>query len=423
MSDLALRVERLGKRYRLGQRTGYRTLRETVSAGMRGLLRRTTPGPTNEEFWALRDASFEVQRGDVVGVIGRNGAGKSTLLKILTRITEPTEGEADIYGRVGSLLEVGTGFNPELTGRENVFLNGAILGMGRAEMRRKFDEIAAFAEVEPFLDTPVKRYSSGMSVRLAFAVAAHLEPDVLLVDEVLAVGDINFQKKCLQKMESVGSQGRTVLFVSHNMQAVARLCSRALLLEGGRVVTAGPTLEVTRAYLRAGGSHGTAEREWLDPPSQPGNHIVRLRAVRVRPAGGDIGEALDIRAAIDLELDYEVLQGGQILIPAFHLYNEDGVCLFAVNDNGSAWGRRPRPVGRYRSTVHLPGNFLAEGLLTVGAGVVTLTPPHVHAYEADVVAFQVFDRLEGGSARGDYTGPYPGVMRPVLPWTTEEGVS
>jgi lipopolysaccharide transport system ATP-binding protein len=252
MGDVAIRIEGLGKQYRLGgPQERYSTIRDQIRkwTSLRTLLRRATRGDARPLFWALKDVSFSVKRGEVVGIIGRNGAGKSTLLKILSRITEPTEGEVDIHGRVGSLLEVGTGFHPELTGRENVFLNGAIMGMRREEIVRKFDDIVAFAEVEKFIDTPVKRYSSGMYTRLAFAVAAHLEPEILIVDEVLAVGDVEFQKKCLGKMGDVAKGGRTVLFVSHNMAAVQNLCTTGVLLSGGRVVAQGNIADVINRYL------------------------------------------------------------------------------------------------------------------------------------------------------------------------------
>ncbi len=254
MSDIAIRVENLSKQYHIGgPQARYQTLRDTLmdlaAAPVRRLRSLDQPARADHTIWALKDVSFEVQRGEVVGIIGRNGAGKSTLLKILSRITEPTEGYAEIYGRVGSLLEVGTGFHPELTGRENIYLSGAILGMRRTEIGRKFDEIVHFAEIEEFLDTPVKRYSSGMHVRLAFAVAAHLEPEILLVDEVLAVGDVAFQRKCLGKMQDVSSQGRTVLFVSHDMAAIEGLCGSAYMLQKGRLATTGKTRDVVQAYL------------------------------------------------------------------------------------------------------------------------------------------------------------------------------
>ncbi len=297
MGDTVVRVEGLGKQYQIGARRRYRTLRETVveaaTAPLRWWRRRGSAGdrggPANR-IWALRDVSFEVKRGDVVGVIGRNGAGKSTLLKLLSQITEPTTGEVEIRGRVGSLLEVGTGFHPELTGRENVYLNGAILGMKRAEIRAKFDEIVAFAEVEAFLDTPVKRYSSGMYMRLAFAVAAHLEPEILVVDEVLAVGDAAFQKKCLGKMKDVSRQGRTVLFVSHNMHAVNTLCSRGLLLHGGRVEFDGTAAGGVARYMAPGASAAGSE---TPPEARPGSGEWRFTSAAAAQAVFDSAEPKD----------------------------------------------------------------------------------------------------------------------------------
>jgi homopolymeric O-antigen transport system ATP-binding protein len=290
-SDLVLRVERLGKQYRIGQVRGTRTLRESVGEAMNALTHRLGGGPTagagglerDEEasIWALRDVSFDVRAGEVLGIIGGNGAGKSTLLRILTRITEPTEGRAEVAGRVGALLEVGSGFHPELTGRENIYLNGSILGMRKTEIEQKFDEIVAFAEIERFLDTPVKRYSSGMYVRLAFAVAAHLDPDILIVDEVLAVGDVRFQRKCLGKMQEVSrTQGRTVLFVSHNMNAIQRLCTNCLLLEHGRLVASGNPVRLVAGYLAAAST--ASAREWIDvsKAQRTGSGEARFAAVQ-----------------------------------------------------------------------------------------------------------------------------------------------
>jgi lipopolysaccharide transport system ATP-binding protein len=256
--DIAVRAEGVSKRYVIDHAEKHDTLRDLLAHGARAWWRKWRQRSRQEEFWALRDVSFEIKRGEVVGIIGRNGAGKSTLLKILSRITEPTTGRVQLSGRVASLLEVGTGFHPELTGRENIFLNGAILGMSRAEIRRKFDEIVAFAEIERFLDTPVKRYSSGMYVRLAFAVAAHLEPEILIVDEVLAVGDARFQKKCLGKMHAVASAGRTVLFVSHNLGTVQSLCQRCVLLEAGQIAFAGEPSEAVARYARASADQAAA---------------------------------------------------------------------------------------------------------------------------------------------------------------------
>ena len=419
----AITVEQLGKRYRINRSwQEYRTLREGLARlATAPFRRRGDDAPArSEEFWALRDVDFAIEPGEVVGIIGRNGAGKSTLLKVLSRIVPPSSGRVRLEGRIASLLEVGTGFHPELTGRENIYLNGSILGMRRAEIARQFDEIVAFSEVERFLETPVKRYSSGMYVRLAFAVAAHLQPEILLVDEVLAVGDASFQKKCLNKMQDVGTGGRTVLFVSHNMAAVTRLCPRSILLDGGRVIGDGPSHEVASIYLRSGAGT-TAAREWADPAEAPGDEVVRLRAVRARAADGRVAEAMDIRHPIGVEIVFEVLRGGHVLVPNFHFYNDEGACVFIASDHDPDWRRRPRPRGTYTSTAWIPGNLLAEGTLIVGAAVSTMDPVVIHFYERDAVAFQVIDSLDGDSARGDYAGPMPGVIRPLLRWETRQG--
>jgi lipopolysaccharide transport system ATP-binding protein len=428
MGDIAIRVENLGKRYYIGKKQERRdTLRDVLAGVFMAPFRRagkllrgqaTGAAELDEILWALKDISFEIKRGEVVGIIGRNGAGKSTLLKILSRITEPTTGTVDIYGRVGSLLEVGTGFHQELTGRENIYLNGAILGMKQIEIERKFDEIVAFAEVEKFIDTPVKHYSSGMYLRLAFAVAAHLEPEVLLVDEVLAVGDVRFQKKCLNKMQDVGQQGRTVLFVSHSMPAITRLCERTILLDGGRVMEDGPSPEVVSTYLNAGLGM-TSVREWPDPGRAPGGKVARLCAVRVRTEAGDTADTVDIRRPVAIEMEYDVLKSGYVLLPHYDLFNEQGVHIFKALDQDSAWRRRPRPQGRYVSTAWIPGNFLAEGTLFVTAALITLSPVELQYYERDVVAFQVVDSCEGDSVRGDWGGRITGVVRPLLEWNTQ----
>jgi lipopolysaccharide transport system ATP-binding protein len=410
-----IKVENIGKRYRVGEVEAGGLLRDKLASALRnpgGLLRRTP----RDEFWALRDISFEVKEGEVLGLIGRNGAGKSTLLKILSRITAPTVGQAEIHGRVGSLLEVGTGFHPELTGRENVFLNGAILGMSKREIERKFDEIVAFAEVERFIDTPVKRYSSGMYVRLAFAVAAHLETEILFVDEVLSVGDVQFQKKCLGKMGDVARHGRTVIFVSHNMAAVTRLCPRCMFLDRGQIVQSGATYEVMGSYLRSQAAT-SALREW-DAADAPGDEIVRLRAVRARSAEGKTAETFDIRHPIAIEVVFDVRQSGCILAPNVHILNQEGVTVFVSIDQDEAWLRRPRSVGRYISTAWIPGNFLAEGSFIVDAAVTTFIPFNVHLHESNTIAFQVVDSIDGDSVRGDYAGTLPGIIRPMLKWET-----
>lgn len=414
-----IRVENITKQYRVGStQAAYQTLRDTIVESVKAPFRRDRAEKQNADtIWALNGISFEVPRGQVVGIIGRNGAGKSTLLKILSRITEPTSGRAELYGRVGSLLEVGTGFHPELTGRENIFLNGVIMGMKREEIERKFDEIVAFAEISRFLDTPVKRYSSGMYVRLAFAVAAHLEPEILIVDEVLAVGDASFQRKCLDKMKDVSQHGRTVLFVSHNMSAVTRLCERTILLDQGKVLSDGPSHEVVSTYLRSG-LGTTAKREWSSG-NGPGNGIARLLSVRVRNAHNETKDAIDIRQPVGVEMEYEVLEPGHVMMPNYHFYNEEGVNVFIASDQNPTWRSRPREAGRYSSTAWIPGNFLAEGTMIVGVALSTFDPTVIHFFERDAVAFQVVDSLDGDSARGDYAGPMPGVVRPLLNWDTE----
>jgi lipopolysaccharide transport system ATP-binding protein len=356
MSDIAIRVENLGKQYRIGgPQARYRTIRETVVEAAQapfrraaGLLRGEAYGATGlkETIWALRDISLEVKRGEVVGIIGRNGAGKTTLLKILSRITEPTEGWADIYGRVGSLLEVGTGFHPELTGRENVYLNGAILGMRREEIDKKFDEIVTFAEVEKFVDTPVKHYSSGMYVRLAFAVAAHLEPEILLVDEVLAVGDIGFQRKCLGKMEDVSSGGRTVLFVSHNMAMVEALCSRAVLLQDGKIALEGPTPAVVAEYMNVIRTSGSIDlRERVDRKG-----TGEIQFCEVGFLNGDNQPIEQVASGQDcmLYLDYESMERSSYSGVTFSAsFLTRGVHLFSVSTrfSGQDFDRLP-PTGR-----------------------------------------------------------------------------
>jgi len=421
----AIRVEGLAKRYRIGERRSrYKSLREvlTRAAGKPWEILRTVAGraPAPEEsdtIWALRNVTFRIGHGEVVGIIGRNGAGKSTLLKILSRITDPTSGVAEIRGRVGSLLEVGTGFHNELTGGENIYLNGAILGMRRSEIERKFDEIVAFAGVEKFVDTPVKHYSSGMYLRLAFSVAAHLDPEILLVDEVLAVGDAAFQRKCLEKMEDVGQRGRTVLFVSHNMPAITRLCSRTILLDQGGVLLDGPSHQVVGKYL-ASDVGTTAEREWRDPATAPSSRAARLRAVRVRVQGGAIVDVVDIRKPVGVEMEFDVLEEGWTLSASFDFYNEEGLLLFGSIETDAAWRGKKRPPGRYVTTAWVPGNLFSEGPVIVNVELLTTHPATRHFRERQAVAFQVVDSMEGDSARGDWGGEWSGAVRPLLGWET-----
>ncbi|MEO8679087.1 MAG: ABC transporter ATP-binding protein [Vicinamibacterales bacterium] len=427
MSDVAIRTEGLRKRYQLGARASafrYGALRDTLSDLLAAPFRRAAGREQSANgraphIWALDGVTLEVRKGEVLGVIGRNGSGKSTLLKILSRITRPTEGWADLYGRVGSLLEVGTGFHPELTGRENIFLNGAILGMRRAEILRKFDDIVDFSGVSKFIDTPVRHYSSGMYVRLAFAVAAHLEPEVLLVDEVLAVGDAAFQRQCLGKMQDVSQSGRTILFVSHNMPAVTRLCSRAVLLTDGRISEDGPADTVVSRYLSA--ELGTAAvREWADQASAPGNEAVRLKSVRVIDADGRPVDSIDVRRAVGVEIVFDVTAQKYQFVPGFTLANDEGQPIFNAIDTAPAW-REARPPGQYTTIGWIPGNLLNEGRVVVSVALGTFVAGGRsirQAHALDVVSFQVVDPGEGGTARGDYPGHWPAPVRPLLQWTT-----
>jgi lipopolysaccharide transport system ATP-binding protein len=431
MSDVVITIEDLSKCYLIGHqgpKERYQSLRDTLSHHARNLTRRTIDaiqgrqmllGDSVEEFWALKNVTFEVKQGDVLGIIGRNGAGKSTLLKVLSRITDPTQGRVTIDGRVASLLEVGTGFHPELTGRENIFLNGTILGMSKREISAKFDEIVAFAGVETFLDTPVKRYSSGMYVRLAFAVAAHLEPEILIIDEVLAVGDAEFQKKCLGKMKDVAGQGRTVLFVSHQIASVTRLCNRVLWLDQGQVSEVGDAEQICSHYL-ANGSTASSRRDWNSNTKAPGNEWVRLEYIEAL-ANGKPADGMNIDAPLDVVMSYRVLKEGKVLIPNLHFYGDDGTLIFISHDWDPYWREKARPTGAYRTTFTVPGNFFSEGRFVLTAAISTYLPFEVHFVEQEVVAFNVVDNGESGgpTSRGDYVGHLPGLVRPLIPTTTE----
>jgi lipopolysaccharide transport system ATP-binding protein len=418
--SVAILTDELSKSYRIGEMHGaYGTLRDSLSAAVRRMGRRHH-GHSHEEIWALRGVSFEVREGEALGVIGRNGAGKSTLLRILTRITTPTGGRAEIRGRVGSLLEVGTGFHPELTGRENVFLNGSVLGMRQREIQGRFSEIVEFAGVEKFIDTPVKRYSSGMSVRLAFAVAAHLEPEILLVDEVLAVGDAEFQRRCLGRMDDLSQSGRTVLFVSHQMQAVAQLCDRVIWLEKGEIVRDGMSSTVVAEYLQSGLGSGSS-RDWADLDTAPGDALVRLRSVRV-VQDGEEASAADVRSLVGIEVGFTVLGADDVaIVPKVKLVDQRGDVVFNAIDTSARW-HEPTPPGEYVATAWIPANLLNEGLISVQVDIVSFVTSgmHHHAGCIDAVSFHVQDPGEGDSARGVFTGQWKGVVRPLLEWTTEE---
>jgi lipopolysaccharide transport system ATP-binding protein len=385
-----------------------------ITQGAKSLLK-TLKNPQSrvsqntEEFWALKDVSFEVKQGEVVGIIGRNGAGKSTLLKILSRITEPTTGKIEINGRVASLLEVGTGFHPELTGRENIYLNGAILGMSREEIKRKFDEIVAFAEVEKFLDTPVKRYSSGMYVRLAFAVAAHLEPEILIVDEVLAVGDVNFQKKCLGKMGDVAKkEGRTVLFVSHNMAAIKSFCKTGILLNQGCLIQNDAIHSVVNHYLQTSYIN-QLEQCWSDIESAPGNDQVRLHRVAVKSLDLDPTKKITIHTPLKIEFEYWNFVEDASLNFSFVLYTLEEVCVF-----NSVSESQPYPIGLIRGTCYIPKHFLNDGIYRVRLLIVQdLSIPLI-----DMDHLLIFEVHEE-ERKGNWYGKWIGTVRPQLDWEVE----
>jgi lipopolysaccharide transport system ATP-binding protein len=412
MTEISIRVEALGKKYRIGARqhvaTNWRQAARRTLVAPFDYLRTTLRGPSEEEtLWALRDVSFEITRGETVAVIGHNGAGKSTLLKLLSRITEPSEGRAEVHGRVGSLLEVGTGFHKELTGRENVYMNAAILGMTRAEINARFDEIVAFAGVEKFIDTPVKRYSSGMHVRLGFAVAAHLEPEVLLVDEVLSVGDADFQRRCLGKMGEVAESGRTIMFVSHNMTAVASLCPRAILLSHGTVAAAGPTEEVIDQYLSLGRT-AELERTWDDSETAPGDDTARLQRLTVKPLGTQ-GEAVTSATPLDITVAVNVLAAHNLNVRLF-IKRISGETVFAVDS--PQWRAEP---GAVELTCHIPGNFMNDGIYTV---VVAIHGDHRQLfYVDDAATFEVQDLAREGA----WFGKWPGAVRPEFAWNRRDG--
>lgn len=414
MGELAIRVEGLSKRYTVGGGAPYLSLRDSLAALPRRLFAGRGGRRSREEIWALKDVSFEVRQGEVLGVIGRNGAGKSTLLKILSRITRPTEGRAEVWGRVGSLLEVGTGFHPELTGRENIWLYGAILGLKRHEIQAKFDAIVAFSEVERFLDTPLKHFSSGMQMRLAFSVAAHLEPEVLLVDEVLAVGDAAFQRKCLGKMEEVHRGGRAVVFVSHNLAAVQAICGRVIWLELGRIVQEGPPRKVAGSYLTTL-TPARGEAVWRCEKEAPANGGVWLRRALVGPASG--GPLITVSTPIELVFEYVNGREGLCLNPTVKITDDTGTVIFtSAPIDDVRWYGKPFPVGVYASRLIIPSDLLNEGNYYVNLLLVR-DQSTVLVNAVNVLAFRVAD---DPSRRGAWYGSWDGVVRPRLHWETKQ---
>jgi lipopolysaccharide transport system ATP-binding protein len=431
----SLKVENLSKLYRIGSAA------DLVSSDDSALMRLLKKPLTNfrkyrslytftpdelagtaqskDLLWALKDISFEADPGQVLGLVGANGAGKSTLLKILSRITPPSSGRAIIKGRVSCLIEVGTGFHPELTGRENIYMSSTILGMRKSEVDQKLDEIIDFSGVEKFIDTPVKRYSSGMSVRLAFAVMAHLEPEILIVDEVLAVGDAEFQRKCLNKMGGAGSDGKTVLFVSHNMAAITRLCDRGLLLRNGQIAMDGTAADVVHEHVSAGISDA-ASRDWPDLATAPGDDTVRLRSIAtVNPAGSQL-QIINRSDAIGLKITYDVLEDGHVFSPFFTVVSDSGMDLFSTTDSDDAAHAVPRKQGRYVSIAWIPPNLLADGSYFVRVVMRAVKRQSRPFVERDVVAFTVVDDSKGEVVGSSWwEGRASGIINPRLEWTTE----
>ena len=379
-----------------------------------------TPNGQKTTFQALDNVSFELKAGEVLGILGGNGAGKSTLLKILSRVIRPSSGRAVMRGRVGSLLEVGVGFHPDLTGRENIRMSAAVLGLKTREIRASFDEIVDFSGVEEFLETPVRTYSSGMYMRLAFAVAAHLQPEILLVDEVLAVGDANFQKKCLERLQKLGRDGQGVVFVSHNTSAVARLCNRAILLDHGKLVSDGTVQEVMATYLLAG-STCAGERSWDTATDAPGDAVARLLRIRVHDTSGETRSAISVDEPFDIDMDFEVLAENVTIFPSITINNEWGTAVLWSTDSGAENHGSPRQAGLYRATVRIPQDLLAEGTMTITAAMTSLGPRQDHFSAPDVVRFLVTDSVNGSTARGLYTGYINAVIRPKLHWSVQFG--
>jgi len=419
-----IQIENLMKEYRLGV-IGHGTLAHDLQswwARVRGKLdpnAKIAPMLAGQEkqidgdrFCALRDINLEVKQGEVLGIIGKNGAGKSTLLKILSRVTAPTRGNIKVKGRIASLLEVGTGFHPELTGRENIFINGAILGMSKYEVKKKLDEIIEFSGVSEFIDTPVKRYSSGMYVRLAFAVAAHLEPEILVVDEVLAVGDAEFQKKCLGKMGDVASQGRTVLFVSHNMSAITRLCGRAILIDQGQLVANGDAREITNLYL-AGASGMGGGGAWKQGAGLECGEGFKLVEVRLLKADRSPVSVLEVSEPLKVEVHYRVEKPGMCFRVVLLFFTE-GSNVFSTMEPTES---KREQQGLYVSSTRVPQHFFAETDYTVTVSIFTTRgSKQRYALVKDAVRFQVYDAMRGNSARGDYAQNFSGLVRPKLDW-------
>lgn len=424
---IILKAENISKQYRLGN-VGTGTLSHDLNRFWYKVRGKEDPylkvGAANERsskvkaeyVWALHDINFEVKTGEVLGIIGKNGAGKSTLLKILSRVTSPTTGVIKSNGRIASLLEVGTGFHPELTGRENVYLNGAILGMTRAEITSKLDEIIEFSGCELYLDTPVKRYSSGMTVRLAFAVAAHLEPDILVVDEVLAVGDAEFQKKAIGKMQDISKgQGRTVLFVSHNMESIMRLCTRAILMKNGSIIENGNVNKIIDKYLST--EFGTSSVKTYT--SDNGNEVVKILEVYAHNELFVSKTNFLITEKIGITMTYEVIGEPTKIHSAYNFFNGNGINIFDTHESNTELYSVRKSKGIYTSTVWIYENLFSEGVITIGAALVTHDPFKIHFHDKDAIAFNVIEDLNNSPTRGEFAGNMRGIIRPSLEWKSK----
>jgi lipopolysaccharide transport system ATP-binding protein len=428
MSNIILKAENISKQYRLGL-VGTGTISHDLNRWWAGIRGKEDPylkvGSVNDRstkadsdyVWALHDINFEVQQGEVLGIIGKNGAGKSTLLKILSRVTIPTTGEIKTKGRIASLLEVGTGFHPELTGRENIYLNGAILGMNKTEIKAKEEEIIEFSGCDRYIDTPVKRYSSGMRVRLAFAVAAFLEPDILVIDEVLAVGDAEFQKKAIGKMQDISQgDGRTVLFVSHNMDSIMRLCTRAILLKDGSIIKTGKVAKVIDTYLSTEFG-ATSQKIWSN---NNGNSIVEIINVKAHDENFEQSENFKITKKIGITITYKVLEAGHKIHSAFNFFNSSGVNIFDSHESNTDLYHEKKEQGIYKTTVWVYENIFSEGVVVLGVAIVTHDPFKVHFHDNDAIAFNIVEDLENSPTRGDYVGSLPGIIRPSLKWESQK---
>ncbi len=432
-NDVILKAENISKQYRLGT-IGTGTISHDLNRWWNKIRGKEDPflkiGERNDRsakgksdyVWALKDINFEVRRGEVLGIIGKNGAGKSTLLKILSRVTGPTTGNIKTRGRIASLLEVGTGFHPEMTGRENIFLNGAILGMTKAEVSLKLNEIVSFSGCERYIDTPVKRYSSGMKVRLAFAVAAHLEPDILVVDEVLAVGDAEFQKKAIGKMQDISQgEGRTVLFVSHDMNAISKLTKRAVVLANGSVSYQGPTDKAITEYLNEFKTK-KAIVEWESIEDAPGNEYAKLKSASIVDENNKLKSKFNITDDIYINVEYWDLNLDYNNTAIIHLINEMGQTLFASNEfvapNWLDFHSQTKSI--IKSKCKIPGNLLAEGVFSILVAVGNYNPEIIHLIKKDLLSFEIYDHTSGEGVRGPYVGKWPGMMRPMLHWEIEK---